>query len=203
MNVSRPVPALRGAATISPDDSWLLTAADVLRVAALASLAWAVLRSEWVNAALFALVVGGLVLPRLLATRPALDLASGAVVLFAAWSAVLDLYVSYDWLDVVVHAVACGLVTVTVLRLLVTASVLPAPGGPGVRRPRTGVVVTTLVVGLALGALWEAGEWLGHTYLDERIQVGYDDTMGDLAADGLGALVTGLVLGRVQRRLSR
>lgn len=203
MNVTRPVAAPRpAAAPLGGGAPWLRAAADVLRVAALASLGWAVLRSEWVNAALFALVVGGLVLPRLLATRPALDLVSGAVVLFAAWSAVLDLYVAYGWLDVAVHAVACGLVTVTVLRLLVTVSVLPPADPPAVLRPRTGAVVTTLALGLALGVLWEAGEWLGHTHLDERIQVGYDDTMGDLAADGLGALVAGVLLARRQPRRS-
>jgi hypothetical protein len=204
VNVPGPVATLRSvASTPRAGSPWLRAAADGLRVAAVASLAWAVLETEWVNAALFALVLGGVVLPRLLAVRPALDLVSGAVVLFAAWSAVLDLYLAYDWLDVVVHAAACGLVTVTVLRLLVTASVLPAPGGRTVQRPRTGVVVTTLVLGLALGVLWEAGEWLGHTYLDERIQVGYHDTMGDLCADGLGALVAGLVLARQRSRWSR
>ena len=174
-------------------------AADVLRLAAVASLVWAVLGREWVNAALFALVVGGLLLPRLLRSWSVLDLVYAGVVLFAAWSAVLDLYVAYNWLDVVVHAVATGLVTVTVHRLLVRTGVLPPPDATehrraGPRRAGLGVVVTVLALGMALGVLWEVGEWLGHTYLDERIQVGYDDTMGDLLADALGALVAGLVV---------
>lgn len=169
-------------------------AADVLRLAAMASLGWVVLRQEWVNAALFALVVGGLLLPRLLRSAPVLDLVYAAVVLFAAWAAVLDWYVAYNWLDVVVHAVATGLVTVTVHRLLVRAGTLPPPGRADLRRAGLGLVVAVLTLGMALGVLWEVGEWLGHTYLDERIQVGYDDTMGDLLADALGALIAGMVV---------
>jgi glycosyltransferase involved in cell wall biosynthesis len=59
--------------------------------------------------------------------------------------------------------------------------------------------VTTVALGCALGVLWEIGEWYGHTFLDPRIQVGYPDTMGDLASDALGSLVAGVVLVRTAR----
>jgi hypothetical protein len=54
-------------------------------------------------------------------------------------------------------------------------------------------------LGLALGTLWEAGEWFGHTYLDQRIQVGYSDTISDLMGDCAGALVAGLLVVRFAR----
>jgi hypothetical protein len=38
------------------------------------------------------------------------------------------------------------------------------------------------------------GEWLGHNFVDSKIFVGYDDTIGDLAADGSGGLLVGLGL---------
>jgi hypothetical protein len=170
--------------------------ADVLRVGGVGSLVWAAAGGEWVNAALFALVLGGLMLPRMVPTRPGIDLTYGATLLFAAWSAVEDLYVRYDWLDNAVHTVACGLVAAVVHRLLVTASVLPPATDRSLRRAGMGVVVTVWALGLALGTLWEAGEWFGHTHLDQRIQVGYSDTVGDLMADCLGALVAGLVVAR-------
>jgi hypothetical protein len=173
--------------------------ADVLRVGGVASLGWAVAEGQWVNAALFALVLGGLMLPRMVPTRPGVDLTYGATLLFAAWSAVEDLYVRYDWLDNVVHTVACGLVAAVVHRLLVTVSVLPPATDHSLRRAGTGVVVTIWALGLALGTMWEAGEWFGHTYLDQRIQVGYGDTVADLMADCLGALVAGLVVARSAR----
>ncbi len=177
--------------------------ADVLRVAGAGSLVWAAAGGEWVNAALFALVLGGLMLPRIVPTRPVVDLTYGATLLFAAWSAVEDLYVRYDELDKVVHTIACGLVAAVVHRLLVTASVLPPTTDRSLRRAGTGVVVTVWALGLALGTLWEAGEWFGHTHLDQRIQVGYSDTVGDLMADCLGALVAGLVVARSGRVRTR
>jgi hypothetical protein len=177
--------------------------ADVLRVGGAGSLVWAAAGGEWVNAALFALVLGGLMLPRMVPTRPVVDLTYGATLLFAAWSAVEDLYVRYDELDKVVHTVACGLVAAVVHRLLVTASVLPPATDRSLRRAGTGVVATVWALGLALGTLWEAGEWFGHTHLDQRIQVGYSDTIGDLMADCLGALVAGLVVARSARVRSR
>jgi hypothetical protein len=38
--------------------------------------------------------------------------------------------------------------------------------------------------------------WFGHTYVDEAINVCYDDTVGDLASGGLGSLLVGLALSR-------
>ena len=46
-----------------------------------------------------------------------------------------------------------------------------------------------LAVGLVLSVLWELGEWTGHLYLDPAIYVSLTDTIGDLAAGGLGAAV--------------
>ena len=81
----------RGARLLRP-------AADLVRLAGLASLVAMAVRGEWVNAALFSLVLLGLVMPRILAlvvtVGPGLDLLYGVVLLFAAWSAVLDLYVN-------------------------------------------------------------------------------------------------------------
>ncbi|UNX54812.1 hypothetical protein MF406_00445 [Georgenia sp. TF02-10] len=47
--------------------------------------------------------------------------------------------------------------------------------------------------------LWELGEWVGHTYGDPEIHVGYDDTVGDLAAGLLGSLLAGAIAACVAR----
>ena len=52
----------------------------------------------------------------------------------------------------------------------------------------------TVAIGLAAGVLWEIGEWWGHHVVDDAIFVTYDDTIGDLAAGGAGALVAGIAL---------
>lgn len=56
------------------------------------------------------------------------------------------------------------------------------------------MAITTTCLGVALAVLWELGEWIGHTWIDERIQVGYDDTVGDLTAGAAGAVVAAVLL---------
>ena len=52
-----------------------------------------------------------------------------------------------------------------------------------------GRVVLLLGVAALLSVLWEAGEWLGHGYVSQEIQVGYDDTVGDLLWGTAGGLL--------------
>jgi hypothetical protein len=176
--------------------------AHVVRAAGVASLAWAVLTGQWVDAALFALVLLGLVLSwAVLGAVPVMDVLYGVVLLFAAWSAVRDLYIAYGWLDVTVHPVACGLTAVLAGRLLTAVALLP-DAEPVTRGTRFATVLVTTTLGCTLGLVWEVGEWFGHTYLDRRIQVGYTDTLSDLVADVAGSLAAGLLLVATTRRLA-
>ena len=59
------------------------------------------------------------------------------------------------------------------------------------------VVAGALITGalaLALSVAWELLEWWGHTYIDETVHVGYRDTIGDLAAGGIGGMIAGALL---------
>jgi hypothetical protein len=168
---------------------------DVVRCAGVLSFGGAVLAGEGVAAALFALVLLGLTLLRLL-VRPVLDAATGLVLVAAAWCSLLDLYLRYDSLDLVVHVAATGLGAAALHEALSRCGVLAGADAPYPRRARAGVAIGVLSLGLALGVLWEVAEWFGHTQVDSRIQVGYDDTLGDLVAGGLGALVAGVLLAR-------
>jgi hypothetical protein len=169
------------------------TAGDAVRGAAVLSFAGAVLSEEGVAAALFALVLLGLTLLRLL-VRPVLDAATAVVLVVAAWCSLLDLYLRYAGLDLAVHLAATGLIAAAMHEALSRSGVLAAADAPYPRRARLGVALVVVTIGLALGVLWEVAEWFGHTQVDPRIQVGYDDTLGDLVAGGLGALVAGVLL---------
>jgi hypothetical protein len=149
-----------------------------------------------VAGALFFLVLGGTMLARALALPTVLDLAFCSTILFAAWAAELDWYVAVAWLDLVVHAAVTGLVAAVAHVTLVRAGAVPPLESPGLRRPRLGAWLVTSACGIALATLWEVGEWFGHTYLDDRIQVGYVDTIGDLVAGTVGSLAAGLLLAR-------
>ena len=161
---------------------------DVLRLAAAVSLVPGTLGWGFIGFALFMLVLGGSMVPRARRTPAPLDLAYCATILFGAWAAMLDWYVAVSWLDLVVHAAMTGLVGA------VGYAALDRVGVFGRDVPRAGVVVVSTTIATSLALLWEMGEWFGHTYLDDRIQVGYDDTIGDLAAGVVGAVVAAVLL---------
>ncbi|WP_235518324.1 hypothetical protein [Cellulomonas sp. Leaf334] len=164
---------------------------DVVRVLALVSVVVGTWRSGPVAAALFLLVLGGVMVPRAIAAPTWLDVTYSSTILFAAWAAQLDWYVAVSWLDVAVHAVATGLVAVLGVQALHAWGVVGRGGS------RTEVALLVVGLGAVLAVLWELGEWAGNAWFDRRIQVGYDDTMGDLAAGLAGSVVvTGVVVRR-------
>ncbi len=163
-----------------------------------------------VGIALLALVLLGTVLPRAIGLEGPIDPVIGLTLSAAAWISLLDLYAQVSWLDLAVHLVATGVLTVLAYAVLVSVGALPVPGpilarrtgagarhdGSGLSRPRLGGVVTATALGVLLALLWEVGEWFGATFVDGSINVGYLDTLGDLAAGGVGALLAGFLLVR-------
>ena len=166
--------------------------ADVVRAIGLASLVAVAIGWGFVEMAVFALALLGVVLPRFLGTRALLDTSFGIAVLIAAWSAVLDLYSTIAWWDIVVHFVLNGLVAAVAWVLCVRLGVSMV--GLSERRQFALTVVLTTALGLATGALWEVGEWLGHTFIDDTIYVAYNDTIGDIVAGGLGSVLAGCLM---------
>jgi hypothetical protein len=170
----------------------LALAADGARFAGVGSVVVALVAYDGVAVAVFALVLLGLVLARVIALTPGVDLAVGLSVLVAGWSSVLGLYEAIGWWDLAVHLVCTG--AISALAVAVCARMLGMPPPPGTPGWRTSVVLFAIAAGLALSVLWELGEWAGHTYLDDAINVGYEDTLSDLAAGGAGAAFAGAII---------
>ncbi len=169
----------------------------VVRVVGAACVVLALAARGPVDAALFALVLAGLVVPVLVRVDPHLDAAYGVGLLAAAWAGALDLYEAVSWLDVVMHLVVTGLIAAVAHLLLArrTGAVADPVGGlPPGAAARVGSVAVTTAVGLALSVLWEVGEYLGHTYADPTIHVAYRDTVGDMVMGGIGSTVAGVAL---------
>ncbi|MDP9823043.1 hypothetical protein [Nocardioides massiliensis] len=171
----------------------VLIASDLVRAAAVVSLVVGTVVYGWVGAALFFLVLGGTFVPRAVGARQWLDALYCATLIFGAWAAQLDWYLAVEWLDIAVHAAATGLIAAVAWRLL---EVL---GGVG-DAPTSVTVIVTASMATALAAVWEILEWAGNRWIDSRIQVGYDDTVGDLAAGVAGAVVAGVVISLARRR---
>lgn len=169
-----------------------LIAPDTFRVLALVSLVPAVASHGFIGLALMFMVLGACMIPRALGTPAWLDVAYCSALLLAAWAALLDWYVTVPGLDLLAHAGATGLIGLLVWQLIERTGVLATPTSLVQARLVAIVFVTSCATTLA--ALWEIGEWLGHTYLDDSIQVGYEDTLSDLAAGSLGSFVAAIVV---------
>ena len=169
--------------------------ADVVRLAALASIAAAYLWYGWAEVARFAIVLVGLLVPRLAKVPRPFDLAYCATLLLAAWSGVAGWYAAITGWDLVVHTITTG--AVAALAYLVLARMDVVHDLHDTRRlshHHPSIVLLTVALGLSAGVLWEFWEWVGNRYLKASIHVGYDDTVADLAADGAGSLLAGLLL---------
>lgn len=184
---------------LRPAHSRGLMVADAIRFVGVLSAVAALALAGVTDAAIVAFCLPGLMLPRFLGMRPGADVWVCVALLVAAWSNVLDLYRSLPWWDIPVHVVVAGTVAVVAYLLLARRDIVPPPGTP--RFTGTAVVVLTAVMGLALGAVWEMIEWFGYAVITDEIHVTYDDTIGDMAAGGLGALAAGWILARAPQLL--
>jgi hypothetical protein len=169
---------------------WAGLVADAAAVLTVVSLLAGLLDGV-VAVALFALVLLGHVVIRLAPLQPAVQAGTAVALPAAAWAAMADAYQRISWLDIAVHFAVTGL-----LAVLATAGVYRAgwlrPGGTA-----AGTVLLATALGVLLAVAWEIGEWAGHGYLDPAIQVGYHDTVGDLAAGLAGSLTGGMLYRRL------
>lgn len=165
--------------------------ADAIRAIGLLSVVVALVGWPILDVSVFAAALLGLVVPRFLGVRPGLDIAMGIVVLVAAWSALLELYDAIEYWDFYVHFALNGLTAAILYVLAVRLGIVPDPASARVRL--SAIVALTTAFGLAAAVIWELAEWAGFTFVDQSIFVGYNDTIGDFVAGGLGSVLAGLM----------
>ncbi len=168
---------------------------DAVRAVAIVGVLVSVFALPATDTAVLSMTLPAVMLSRMLGLRSGLDLAVCLTVIVAAGSNVIDLYRSWTGWDLVVHAVCTGVLAAVALVVLDDTGVVARTG-----RRRTLIVIAT-VAGLALSAVWEMVEWFGYRFITDSIFVTYDDTIGDMVAGGLGALVVGVLASRY--RLTR
>ena len=161
---------------------------DLLRLALVAAAVVAVVRDTVGDAlVLTACAAAGLAVRPLLLPR-VYDLALLLALLLQGIGEASGAYDSYAWFDRVVH-VTLPLLTSGVLYVwLARLDVLPDPRDETSWRHHLGIAIVTFSFGAGLGAVWELVEWVSDASLGSALQEGNDDTVGDLAADCVGAL---------------
>ena len=165
------------------------TVADVIRGLAIISIVIAGIGWGPLSGLSFVAAFAAMLVPRLLALRPSFDILFGAMVLAATWSSVLGVYITTRWWDIPMHFLTNGLCAALLYIVLVRLRVFG--DHRALPHPMLTTVVTTTALGLSLAVLWEFFEWYGHNFIDDGILVGYEDSLGDLLAGGLGSLLAG------------
>lgn len=168
--------------------------ADGLRVIGLLSVGVAAIWFSATDAGILAFALPALMAARFIGVHPTFDICFSVTVLIAAWSNVFDLYRTVPGWDSVMHLGCTAVLTPMLYQLLARFDVVPDLGG-GSLKPRT-IIVAFTSLGLALSVLWEFVEWAGFVWITDDIFVEYHDTIGDMAAGGLGALGAGIVVAR-------
>jgi hypothetical protein len=167
---------------------WLRDPIDLLRALLLAGGVGFAAAGDWRGA----LLVGGAGAIAWL-VRPALlprvyDLCLVLALTLQSWGEALHLYDSISWFDNVVHFSLPFFGGPTLYIVLARIDLVPDPKDASTPQHYIGLAVVAFALGVALGGLWEIAEYASDNWLGSQLQLGNEDTIGDLIADSLGSL---------------
>ena len=140
------------------------------------------------GAAALAWLVRPLQLPR------AYDAAFMVALTLQAVGEALGAYDAIPWFDNITHFTLPFFLAPTLYIALARADVVPDPKDETTTRHYVGIFVVCFALGVALGGVWEIWEWVSDHSFGSSLQLGLDDTVGDLVADTAGSLCGALLL---------
>jgi hypothetical protein len=110
------------------------------------------------------------------------------------WGDALGLYEKIGFYDLIVHSLASFFFAPVLYILLARAEVLSDLKQVSTAHHYVGVLVVTVALGLAVGAVWEMTEYTSDHFFGTNLAKSERDTATDLMADGLGSLSGGALL---------
>jgi hypothetical protein len=173
---------------------WVRDPIDVLRALLLVGAALFALAGD-TNGAILLGGAGALAwLVRPLQLPRAYDAAFMVALTLQAVGEALGAYDALPWFDVVAHFSLPFFLAPTLYIALARADVVPDPKDASTTRHYVGIFVVSFALGVALGGIWEIWEWVSDHSFGSSLQLGLDDTVGDLVADTAGSLCGALLL---------
>lgn len=162
---------------------------DVLRLLLVAAVVAAVVAGDAGAALALGFAAALALLARVVNLPRAYDVAFVLVLTLHAVGEALGWYDAISWFDRVVHVVLPCLVAPVVYIGLARLEVLPDPRDDTRARHYTGMAIVTFCLGMAVGGLWEIVEFTSDGVAGTQLSEGNSDTVGDLVADAVGALL--------------
>jgi hypothetical protein len=167
---------------------WIRDPIDVLRLLLVAGAVAFALAGDANGAALLGGAAGIAWLVRPLQLPRVYDAAFMAALTLQAAGEALGAYDAIPWFDNVAHFSLPFFLAPTMYIALARADVVPDPKDAATRHHYVGIFVVTFALGVALGGVWEIWEWVSDHSFGSSLQLGLDDTVGDLVADTAGSL---------------
>jgi hypothetical protein len=167
---------------------WMRDPIDVVRATLVAGAAGFALAGEAGGAIIMALAALLAWAVRLLNLPRVYDLAFMVAVALQAWGEALGAYDAIPWFDNITHFSLPFFLAPTLYVALARADVVPDPKDETSTLHYVGMFVVTFALGVALGGIWEICEWVSDHTVGSELQLGLDDTIGDLVADTAGSL---------------
>jgi hypothetical protein len=173
---------------------WLRDPIDVLRL----TLAMGAIGLAVAGDGAGAVVLGGAAAVawavRFLNLPRAYDLAFMLALTLQAWGEALGAYDAIPWFDNVAHFTLPFFFAPTLYVLLARLDLVPDPKDAGGVRHYAGIFVVAFAFGVAIGGVWEIFEWVSDHTIGSDLQLGLDDTVGDLVADTAGSFAGAALL---------
>ncbi len=166
---------------------WIRDPIDVLRALLLVGAVVLFATGDTTGAALLGGASALAWLVRLVLLPRAYDAAFVLALALQACGEAAGLYDSIAWFDNVTHFTLPFFLAPTLYIALARADLVPDPKDETYLRHYVGMFVVAFSFGVALGGLWEIWEWVSDRTFGSSLQLGVDDTVGDLIADSAGA----------------
>jgi uncharacterized membrane protein YjdF len=167
---------------------------DVLRGTFLVGAIASAMHRDAESAVRFSLTFLLLVGVRLLQLPRPFDFGFVLGMIFQAWGNALGLFIDLPWYDRVVHFVLPFFTAPAAYILLARLNAVPELTEEIQQHRALGIVIMSFAFGMTVGSVYEIYEWFADNALGAHLQVGYDDTIADLADNALGALGGSLLL---------
>jgi hypothetical protein len=122
------------------------------------------------------------------------DLCFTAAMVLQGFGEALGVYDKMLLFDDLVHFTLPMLTAPVLYIALARLDVVPDPRDETHVQHYVGIFVVTAALGITLGALWELVEWRSDAWFGTHLQLGNEDTVGDVLRDTLGSLVGAALL---------
>jgi hypothetical protein len=167
---------------------------DVFRLTFLVGAIVTAIEGDWLASLRLFLTFGATVAARLLDLPRPFDLAFNIGMAFQAWGNTFHAFEDVAAYDKLVHFVLPMAMSPLLYFIALRLRVLPDLEHESGIRQRLGILLVTFSMGLTLGVGYEVYEYAVDTWLGGHLEVGYGDTIGDLADDAAGAATGGLLV---------